>query len=519
MPTPLEIHPDGDFFPGLSLGYIVVFSQETVVMPAGAVDTWTGVLRNVKKPPFLAMVAGIAPGVLGEVVHDTFFAPMGPDLTNLGNDIAPFGGLTKFVVGFTAPAGHGDHIGRVKLTAGVFGGNTIGVGAYWLKAPTNFAGHESASQDFDDWFNLPAIAFVQNPAVASGVNVTLESPIVQSRQVVKGQMRAVVMAALAMSSPMRISVLNHFVRGSVAVSVGRTHTVRGGLRVRTANAVFVRGVSRLRVSSAGFTKAQTAVSVINVRVAASAAARVGVPYTAGAFTRVPVFVVHQVKALSQLFVGFINIEGMKQDMQIQLGADTRLHTETFTTVPVIAGVTFFKVLQFGLIQKGTETVRRLQNLALSAGGLFGIDHLQGRFAWFGSAVEPIELTYRHSVSKVTDSNMTGAIRKATLIVASRLKAGVDTTDPLFVRGAIELAMSFLLDSATWNAVNDIEDFTGQGRRIDSLILLKRDLERRAFESLSTFLNEPTPGAPEIGVAVRSSAIKLPGEALGPFGAP
>lgn len=501
MATPAQLFSDGSYFAGFSFGVVVVFLDSRIEAEAGAADTWTGILFRAHG----SFTTGATVTKTAAFMGDSGFGNAFSDsLVVSGNFLQVFSGKQKFVVPLTAPAGSGDVDGDLKFTIG----GVFSVRWFWVRAPRAVFGRPGDDGIVDNWFDLELVGQLDDPSASTQHSFTIAAPKVRSLKRVRGLLKSVVVRPLMQSSPMTIGIVNHVVKANSLFAVGRPVVSRAGVFVRVGFQTFVLGKLRVRVFASTVVSAAASVSVVNLRVFAAVKVPVGQAVSVRAESSVKVVSVRTVRASVKMFVSFINVESLKTDMQIQFGADTRLETEVFDAVPVISGVVFLKNLKFALLQPGSESVRRLTNPDLSAGGLYGIDYTQGRFAWFGPAGEQVEVVYRHSVSRITDENLTAAIRKASLAIKKRLKAGVDVRDVRFIRGAVELAMSFLMDSAVWNAVNNTDDFEGQSKRIEFLNIIKRDLENRAHETLSPFLTVATAGpTPHPLVAVRSAKIR------------
>lgn len=504
MTTPAELHPDGDYFPGLNSGVVVVFTDrvlETKVNPSTG-HVWHGVIKRVKG----GFTTGLSINRSNGWFTQFYLSSIGETNSDNGQNLQVFIGSHKIVSVFFVNA-DGPESGVMTFTIG----GVPSVGWYWVRPPGGdpLAGRAT----HDEWFNYEMLDFLSDPASTTQHSFSISAP----RWVGIRQSYAVMRASVTQNQSVRagvaVQVRDTFTRANTTVRIGRRAVTRAGTKARVGQHVPVRVSIRVRVGATTPVRAAVVIHVVNSIVRAKIKAKIGKVAGVHVVVRVRVFRQSRIGTILQVHVVFINVEDMKLQMQILFGSDTALVVKTFTTVPVVTGVAFTQNLEHVLILPGTETVRRLNVPVWSAAGLYEIDHVLGRFRWLGESAESIELTYRHSTLQINDANIVGSIIKASSFIQERLKPNANLPDPRFRRGGAELAMSFLLDAAIWNVTNALSTQGGGAavvgtRRVDLMQTQKREFERRAYETLGPFLVDPVPGMTRRAALARPKAIQV-----------
>ncbi len=520
MVTAAELHPDGDYAAGRNNLFVAVFSDQTFYGLGGSRHAWTGVLKRIHGN---VGGSGLSIGILpppgpSNIITDGGFNSLGP-----GTDIG-FSGFQntpippwsyKFIIKFAIPTTGGEYVGRFEFDFG----NTTDIAFYWVRAPSTTAGQGSATDDFPEWYNLDVVSVQYGvPFDFNHGVMAIDAPHVFAIRQVKTKSRIVVQRDVSAAAGVLIRIFNSFVRVDSRIVVGRTVRIRAGSNVRVGNRVTLRASVRVAIHHVIRQASDCLVQVINARVSAETFILVGSSIAFRYDCRIIVYRPQAVAAQSNIIVGYINVENLKNDMQIIFGVDTELVTKTLVTIPAVNGAAFSQNLEHVLIETGSETVRRLNFpgalSSWSAAGLYEIDYVLGRFRWIGANPEPVELTYRHSSTRITDQNIISSIIKASSFIQERLKPAAAIGDPRFRRGAEELAMSFLLDAAIWNMTQTISAGAAAGtgsRRIDLMQNQKREFERRAYETLGPFIHEPVPGTPVRAALARPKSIRVYGE--------
>ncbi len=516
MPTAVELHPDGDYAQGKNNLFVAVFSDQTLYGPAGSQHTWTGVIKRISG----SVVGGgfnlaiVPPSGPNNIITSGGFDSLGPgtDIAYTGLQINPSPPWSyKFIIKFAVPAVGGEYTGHFEFDLG----NTTDMTFYWVRAPSTLVG-QSPTDDFADWFNLEVVSVEYGvPFDFNHGVMAINAPHVFAVTKVRAKSKVVVQKAAALGIGTLIRVFNYFAQADSKVAVGRTVKGRSKSNIRITRNTIFRTCGRVGVHHVVHQREESSVRVGNYRVNGASRILIGSTVAFRYDSETRVYRPHIIAVAAKVVIGFISVENLKGDMQIVFGVDTELVSKTFNVIPAVDGMPFSQNLEQVLIEAGSETVRRLNFPGAlhswSADGLYEIDFTLGRFRWLGEHPEPIELTYRHSTTRITDQNIISSIIKASAFIQERLKSDAVTSDPRFRRGAEELAMSFLLDAAIWNMTQVISAGAAAGagsRRIDLMQNQKREFERRAYETLGPFLDEDVPGSPVSVVLTRPSTIRL-----------
>lgn len=510
MPTLDEIYGvGGQFASSAEHGFVIQFTDDREDSEINYFHLWTGVLHFAEDHYFAGPtlrtfnISSPTPNFFANL----HFKPIGQDFSSAGTTVQMYPGQSIGILAQFAAQVYGFVDAQIVITTNV----PNAAQWFWVRAATHLDGSNSNPVP-----NYRQLQIVSGPnAMGSAVTMSIVAPRLLVRTKVRGKSFVSVFKNRVTSIVPALHLVNSFVRGGTQFIIGKRVVTKGRSIVRVGPRVFVRGSTRIRAGEVAPVRASTHLRLVNVIARAKARIRVGRIVPVKSVVRVRTFRATSLKVFTGFHIVFINLDGMKSEMQIIFGVDTELITKTIITIPTINGVAFSQNLEHVLIETSSETVRRLNYPntipSWSAAGLYEIDYMLGRFRWLGSSAEAIELTYRHSATRITDQNIIASLIKASAFIQERLKPEANISDPRFRRGGAELAMSFLLDAAIWNTTQTMSAGAAAGagsRRIDLMQNQKREFERRAYETLGPFLNEDVPGSPVSIVLTRPSTIRL-----------
>lgn len=516
MPTLDEVYGEGVPFAGSAEhGFVIQFTDDRQDSEINYFHLWTGVLHFAEDHYFAGPtlrtfhISSPTPNFFMRL----HFKPIGQDFLDPGPSglsVQMYPGQSIGILAQFAAQIYGFVDAQIVITTSV----PNGAQWVWVRAASRLEG--SNTNPVPNYRQLP---IVSGPtATGAAVTMAIDAPRLLVRTKVRGKSFVSVFKNLVTSIVPALHLVNAFVRGGTDFIVGKRMITRGTSKVRVGPRVFVRGSTRIRAGEVAPVLANTHLRLVNVIARAKARILLGRIVPVRSVVRVRTFRATVLSVFTGFHIVFINLDGMKSEMQIIFGVDTELITKQMTTVPAINGVAFSLNLDHVLIETSSETVRRLNYPntlpSWSAVGLYEIDYMLGRFRWLGPTAEPIEFTYRHSATRITDQNIIASLIKASSFIQERLKPEANISDPRFRRGGAELAMSFLLDAAIWNTTQTMSAGSAAGagsRRIDLMQNQKREFERRAYETLGPFLNEDVPGSPVSVVLTRPAMIRLYGE--------
>ncbi|OGH60554.1 MAG: hypothetical protein A3G34_10495 [Candidatus Lindowbacteria bacterium RIFCSPLOWO2_12_FULL_62_27] len=513
MPTLDEVYGVGVPVAGSAEhAFVIQFTDDRQDSEINYFHLWTGVLHFAEDHYFAGPtlrtfhISSPTPNFFSRL----HFKPIGQDFSDpgpAGLSVQIYPGQSIGILAQFAAQVYGFVDAQIVITTSV----PNGAQWVWVRAVSRLEG--SNTNPVPNYRQLP---IVSGPtATGAAVTMAIDAPRLLVRTKVRGKSFMSVFKNRVTSIVPSLHLVNSFVRGGTDFIIGKRGITRGNSKVRVGPRVFVRGATRIRAGEVAPVRANTHLRLVNVIARAKARIRVGRIVPIRMVVRVRTFRATRLTAFTGLHIVFINLDGMKSEMQIIFGVDTGLITKQLTTIPAINGVAFSQNLEHVLIETGTETVRRLNFPnplpSWSASGLYEIDYMLGRFRWLGPNAEPIELTYRHSATRITDQNIIASLIKASAFIQERLKPSANISDPRFRRGGAELAMSFLLDAAIWNTTQTMSAGAAAGagsRRIDLMQTQKREFERRAYETLGPFLVDPVPGIARRAALARPKSIRV-----------